>query len=511
MKRYLNKAISLSLSATMIMGVTACNNSSENNTSTTNSIQTSTTQSSSDEKISTTEATTVKELTEGEKLAEEYMGFVETPMDLGGRTIKILSTSSNYELGTDENGNPSREHTSNTKLYMYDGMASIEKDYNCKFEYEKIKGAEIVKVLLAAKAAGDTYFDLLSVGVSGTYLENIYANNFCYPLESENVADIIKWDTNPWLEQSNFGNMFGHKYGVHFKNYNAGDVLRTAIVFNKDLAAKYNVGDLYEMVRNKTWTFEEFQKICASIASQANGETYPMIYAQEGVTVPVFVFANGGTFAENTENGYKYTALSDNTLEAINYLVDLAKAGYIHPDSENRSTNETTFGNGEAVFMVGNYFTITKLRNGTIQTEYEYGILPGPLGPHGDGEYNSVSYTEPLFQVANGIEKPEEIAAVLVAIANRTSKSREVVLEVELMNNLFDEESGEMLELMYDNTKCDFSRTVSTARSTISTACKSMLKQNGETEFTFQKTPKEALEEIEATVQSEFDSIILQE
>lgn len=511
MKKYLNKAMSLSLASIMAVGMTGCGGGNTNTNATTVA-NNNTTTAQENTTQSTTEATTVKELTEGEKLAEKYNGFVETPMDLGGRTIRVLSTaSSKYSLKNDDKGNPSREATSNEVLYIVDALDEIKKDYNCDFTFEQLKAKAMVEALLTAKAAGDTYCDILEFAVSDTYLEQIYSNNLCMPLEGENVSNIMGLYTNPWLQQSAFGNMFGHQYGVHFTIYNSPDFLRGVLAFNKDLANKYNVGDIYSMVKDKTWTFAKFQEICASIASQANGEVYPLMYNQEGIAIPMLVFANGGTFSENTASGYKYTALSDNTLEALNYIVDLAKKGYVHPESENRSTNETNFANGESVFMLTNYTTVKKFKQGTIDTEYEYGMVPAPLGPNGDGEYNSVTYTNALFHVSNGVEKPEQVAAVLVAMANRTSKDEDTIIEHELMNSLFDEESGEMVSLMMGNIKCDFSRTVSTARSAISSAVTSMLKKNKETEFTFSKTPKEALEEIEANVQAAFDSVVLQD
>ncbi len=512
MKKHLNRAMSLSLASLMAVSMAGCGGDSNTTSTTAATTNNNTTTTTAANNTATTEATTVKELTEGEKLAEQYNGFVETPMDLGGRNIRILTTSSSkYVLKNDDQGNPSREATSNEVLYIVDALESIGKDYNCTFSVEQLKGKAMVEALMTAKAAGDTYADIIEFAVSDTYLEQIYSNNLCLALEGEKVSDIMGLYTNPWLQQTAFGNMFGHQYGVHFTIYNSPDFLRGVVAFNKDLAEKYNIGNIYEMVKNKTWTFAKFQEICASIASQANGEVYPMMYNQEGIAIPMFTFANGGTYSENTATGYKYTALSDNTLESLNYVVDLAKAGYIHPASENRSTNETNFANGESVFMVTNYTTVKKFKQGTIETEYEYGMVPAPLGPNGDGEYNSVTYTNALFHVTNGIEKPEQVAAVLVAIANRASKDADTIVEHELMNSLFDEESGEMVELMMSNIKCDFSRTVSTARSSISSAIKSVLKQNGESEFTFAKTPKEALEEIEANVQAAFDSVVLQD
>ena len=121
--------------------------------------------------------------------------------------------------------------------------------------------------------------------------------------------------------------------------------------------------------------------------------------------------------------------------------------------------------------------------------------MPGPLGPSGDGEYNAVTYTESMFHVMENTEKPEELAAILVALANRTGKHD--MIETELMNALQDEESAEILQLMYDNMICDFSRSISKPRSLIMDANKKCLNQ--------EKTPKEAYEEVASQIQAYFD------
>lgn len=507
MKKYLNKITGISLASIMAFSMTGCGNTNTTENNTNNSTQNTTVNNTatSDIKADITE----KALTEGEKLAEQYNGFVETPMDLGGRTIRIITDSiGKFKLANDDKGNPSREATDNQVLYIVDAMEKIEQDYNCKFEYTKLKGAELVEQTLAAKAAGDTIGEILEFGVSSTYPDQLYSNNICIALDSPELIDIVQPYSNPWHSASGFGNMYGHQYGVHFKAYNTADVLRSVIVFNKDLAEKYNVGNLYDMVRNKTWTFDNFKQICANIASQANGEVYPFLYHQEGLTIPMFAAANGGSFSENTATGFKFTAVQDNTLEAMNFIVDLAKQGYIHPGSENKKNAGLTYANGEAVFFAGGYSILRNFKSGTYDTNSEFGLLPAPLGPNGT-EYCSISYTEQLFNIFNGNEKPEEIAAVFVAIANRTSKKEKDIIEQELMNTLFDEDSAEMLELMYNNTLCDYSREFTEARKIIPNAVRSTLKANEAPAFTFEKTPKEAMEEIEATVQASYDNIIM--
>ncbi|MBE5960459.1 MAG: extracellular solute-binding protein [Lachnospiraceae bacterium] len=439
---------------------------------------------------------TAQTLSPGEQLAAEYTGFVETPMDLGGRTIKFLTTASSrytYKENKDE--------TSNETIEIIKAIESIEKDYNCKIEIEQLKAEEMVTALVTAKAAGDVYCDILEFGCSDTYLEQIYSANLVMPVDDPEIKDIIKFDTNPWLPASQFGRMFGEQYGVHFKTNNSGDLLRGVVLFNKQLADKYNLGNLYDMVNNKEWTFAKLDEMCASIASQSDGTVYPILYNQEGIILPMLIYANGGSCAEYTDSGYKFTALSDQTLEAINLAVDWKQKGYMHPSCEKRKEAEGIFANGEAVFFFTNYASLKKYTQGTIPMEDSVGLLPGPAGPSGDGNYNAVSYTEALFHVMNNVEKPDEVAAVLVALANRTAKRD--MIETELMETLQDEESAQMLQLMYDNMNCDFSRSISLSRIPLSAANKEIMN--------LEKTPKEAYEELETTIQTVYDELTLEQ
>lgn len=485
MKRFFKKGLSLVFAACLLTGMFAgCSSANEGKAIDMEAVSAVTEEEAAEE----TQAVVTEET------APAGAGFTETPMDLGGRTIKVLTTvASRYTYA--EN----KDETPNETLEVIEAVKGIEKDYNCKLEFEQLKGREMVEALITAKAAGDTYCDILEFGCSDTYLEQIYSANLVMPLEDEAIKDIIKPDENPWLPESAFGLMFGHQYGVHFKTVNTGDLLRGVILFNKNLAEKYNLGNLYDMVKDKSWTFAKLTELSASIAAQSDGMVYPLLYSQEGLFLPMLIFANGGTVTEYKEGKYTFNGLNDNTLEAINFAVDMKKKNYIHPKSEVRNEAESIFANGEAVFFVCNYNSLKKYTQGTISCEDEVGLLPGPSGPNGDGNYNGVSYTAALFHVMDNVEKPEEAAAVLAALANRTSKHD--MIETELMNTLQDEESADILQLMYDHMVCDYSRSISTSRSAISGANKAVMN--------LEKTPKEAYEEIASGIQADYNELKL--
>ncbi len=491
------KVIALILAGTMALSMVACGNNTGNDTTTTTpTVSNETTTSSQGGEESTTPAETTPAKSEGELLAEQYTGFIETPMDLKGRTIKIVTTIANrYTYATDSEGNPDPDNTANETLEIIEAIDSIEKDYNCTIEFEQLKAKDLVTALLTAQSAGEAYCDILEFGCSDTYLEQIYAAKLCMDLNDERISDIIKLEENPWLPASNFGLWAGAQYGVHFKTNNSGDLLRGVVLFNKDLVEQYGLGDMYELYKNKEWTFDKLTEMCASIAAQSDGTVYPLMYNQEGLWTPMLIYANGGSMATYEDGKFTFTGLTDETLEAINYAVDWQTKGYLHPKSDVRKENETIFANGEAVFFVANYAALKKYTQGTIECNYEIGLLPGPLGPSGDGEYNAVSYTEAMFNVMDNVEKPEEVAAILVALANRTGKRD--MIDTELMNTLQDEESAEILQVMYDNMVCDYSRSISTTRTLVAGANKSVLK--------LEKTAKEAYEEIASQVQTYFD------
>ena len=86
-----------------------------------------------------------------------------------------------------------------------------------------------------------------------------------------------------------------------------------------------------------------------------------------------------------------------------------------------------------------------------------------------------------------------------MAFANRTAKRD--MINTELMNTLQDQESAEMLELMYNNMKTDYSRSIGTSRAAIGEASKAIM--------SLEKTPKEAYEELANSVQAMYDELAL--
>jgi len=535
------KVVSAVLAAAMVLSMAACGNNDDGNAGNSGAGNSSTNQPSttsapsapSDSASTPTSAATPAPTevpdtrTEGEKLADQYNGFVETPMDLNGRVIRIAcSVATRYCYAKNADGKDDPDNTNEATREIVEIMKGIEKDYNCTFVVNDdkgagIKGKDIVKALLTGQREGAAAYDIIDEGVSDTYLDQIMAQGLVMDLNDPQIADIIKLDTNPWTAQSDYGAYQGAQYAVNFVTKNSSNILRNALLFNKDLAEQFGLGDIYGMVKDGTWTWEKFEEMCESIAKQSDGSVIPAGYGKENLIFPMTVASNGAAVAIMQDGHHVYNGTDDKVLEAANWIYNLREKGYLAPnwtvtvddkkvmveggiDLDGKTAGATgSFAGGQCVFYFDFYGDLQKLTQGSVETNYSFGLLPHPLGPTYSSQgadvckqnYHGVTYSADMKMIAAGVEKPEEVAAVLVALANRTSKPAADVLAIEMRDTLDDEESGEMLMIMYNDMRSDYSRMFTSNK--VGNAGTWVLK--------LEKTAAQAFEEIAAETQALYD------
>lgn len=466
-----------------------------------------------------TPAPTPAPKTEGEKLADQYNGFVETPMDLNGRTIRIACSAASRYNYVQTDGRDDIAMTSVGTLDVVDILKEIEKDYNCKIKVTPgRKGEEIIQDLIDGRAAGSPYYDIIEMNVSETGMDQIYAQGMLMELNDPAVKDIVRVDTNPWRDQSDFGIYQGKQYAVSFVTKNSSDDPRNALLFNRTLAEQYGLGDLYGMVRDGTWTWAKFEELCESITKQSNGAVASAGYSKESLIFPMTVFSNGGRVAEYIDGRLTYVADKDEkTIAAADWLYRLREKGYLAPGREEKdaggSEDGTTaqsglgfddFKRGKCVFFFDTYRDLSKLVFITA-AEYvdpsafdSYGLLPHPLGPDSDGTYHSVTCSADVQAICAGVEKPEEVAAVLVAIANRTSRTLEKFYEIEVVATLSSSDDLDMLKIMCNDMRSDYSR-IATGNA-IGSACTHVLRMEQSGREAFEAIAEETRKIYEGTL-----------
>lgn len=511
------KVLSVLLASAMVFSMAACGNepagSSGSGSSTTPAPQGENTSAPE------TQATPEPTKSEGELLAEQYNGFVETPMNLNGRVIKIAcSVDWKYERKYDADG---KEITADKDRAVIDILDQIEKDYNCTIEATKIKGKDVVNKLNDDMLGGTVEYDIVDQGVSDTYTDKIFSQGLVMDLNDPSIKDIIKVDTNPWKPQSDYGIYNGVQYGVNFVTQNSSNDLRNALLFNIDLAEQYKLGDIYGMVKDGTWTWEKFEELCEKIKTESGNTVTPCGYGKENLLFPMVMSSNGAATGRRDESGkMQFTALEDSALQAANWIYKLRQNGYMAINdnkaaagsigiekSKNSAKAEKFFEDGACVFYFDFYGDLQKLTGNSsspIETKYTFGLLPCPLGPNAVANKDTchgVTYSVDLQMIVNGTKNPEEVAAVLVAIANRTSKVAQNVYDTETELTLQDAGSVEMFKLMYEDMRSDYSRAY--CKIGIGGACNKIL--------SLEATPKEAFEAIQAETQGIYDGTVIKD
>jgi ABC-type glycerol-3-phosphate transport system substrate-binding protein len=419
-------------------------------------------------------------------LFEQFGAYQETLMDLGGREIVFVNTNHGRWNWAD---NP--DETINDTIEVLHRIAQIEIDYNCKIIVENAaRGNATTDLKIALKATGDVLGDMFAFATTDVGTMRMFQNNLVIPVHDPRIVDVIKPDTNPWLEGSGLTTVRGVQHGVHFLTQNNGDIIRACVLFNRDLLQRFNFDNPYEMVRNRTWTWENFESMLRTIVSTSPEITPVSRITQFNIWGHAFVYSNGGRFSVDTPTGYQFVGHEDEaTLAALTFIQTLIA------DNLMVENFYTDFIAGQSAFG----FTIyNDLRGITTQRLVNdlgvIGLLPYPLGPEAIANnlpYGAVTHHVESFYVAEGIQNPEQIAAIIVAFANRLS--RDGVIEHELNFNLRDEPSGDMLEIMLLNHAMNPTELVGGA-ATITNV------------INLSQTPRTAMESAAPFVQANYDA-----
>lgn len=188
--------------------------------------------------------------------------------DFGGDEFNIFLWEYTQMAATEENGDIINDA-------VYRRNADIEELYNVKLSFtvrdgssESGKASSWFKTVEASILAGDGSIDLAG-GYGYQFASKSLSGNFV------NLCDISTIDfSKPWwadkvIESAKIGDKL-------FMSIGCADPLYWDCVYamycNKQLAEKYNLPDLYALVREGTWTFDKLIEYSALAKADLNGD-----------------------------------------------------------------------------------------------------------------------------------------------------------------------------------------------------------------------------------------------
>ena len=404
-------------------------------------------------------------------------GFTENIYDMGGKTITIADS---YWLG-DENA--SIEMQNCAKI-----LEEIAKDYNCKIEVFAPNMSTIEQDITTNVAAGKVYANIIN-----------FQHEFSNIYRSGNIADVstiksLGLETNNWLDAgTQFGKRGEKQYGIAFLEQQCQTLNWNVIAYNKTLAEKYGIEDMYELVRNKKWTFDKLAEICQQVITESNGSVQGLINGYN--CLPFFTYANDAELIVKKDGKYTFNGLDDKVLNALQWCQDFNKNGlldtkdFVGDDYGLKESN--VFMSRKTLFHLSDFWIVAEVFSSGMPDDY--GILPLPMGPDAT-DYIGLATNCKTFCFIEGDPNIEDAGAILVAMANRTGLSDEKWVEQQIQNSLRDDESGEMLELMLKNTEITMPHSIANPSDAMHQCV-----------YAMSLTPRQAMEQTQQSSQASID------
>ncbi len=389
-----------------------------------------------------TAAAETVEVVETEYPAPDFGGA-----DFGGDTVTVLapewSIYKRYfpeELTGDAVVDANFERISNTEeMLNVDIVWSPSTDSQA---HNELKNAVV--------AGDDAYSFMLTHSIYG--ISDMVTENLLFNLDELPYLDFDA----PWWDKSMIDNF---RIGSE-TYYGYGDIILSnpsAVLFNKSIAEDYSLEDHYERVKNGTWTMDVFLTEIEMVSVDLNGDGAIGDEDQVGFTGDMtealcnIPFAAGIQLTTADENGLHLNFWSEKMLDIFDryYATMMNKnvsQGYFRSIERKQS-----FSQGTALFTIDSPSSMDSLRDYDI----EFGILPQPKYDENQDRY--YCYSWPTFVcVPTTIQNMDMVGATLEQFSYESMAVTDAYIEVLIRGkSTRDEESLEMLDIIYDSQCCD--------------------------------------------------------
>lgn len=354
---------------------------------------------------------TSADTTVADTTAEPELTIPDYKLDLGGADFNILYFDAveacgwSSDIPCDVNTDEQTGDLLNDEVY--DRNRRIEDMYNLKITAHK-ETWEVYSVLERSVMSASGEYDAAFVKQQG--LSNPVSNGYFAELSA--LLDFEK----PWWDEKSLEGfeVCGKTYAI------AGDVTfmdklcDIVIFFNKNMAEEYNLGDIYQMVIDKKWTFEEMLKMCELVSADLNNDGSADkddrfgFAGQNDAAYELFQSA-GERFCTLDKDGIPY--LSNDSERAVDIMMKVYSfmnddINFFNRQTAGLSVNDAIkmFISNRVLFLMRPLQTIMELR----AMDADFGIIPTPLMDDSQSEYS----TSIGFTVANCVTIPVDAKSV---------------------------------------------------------------------------------------------------
>ncbi len=306
--------------------------------------------------------------------------------------------------------------------------------------------------------SGVDEFDLLhshSLTTGGMVTKNLFVNWYDVPH--------INFSKPWWAASTSTDLTYDGKCIVAISDYNTSAISCTyTMVFNKDLANAYDIGNIYDVVFAGDWTFDYFYNLVKDIYVDLDGSTdrsEPDFYgmSQGDYCLLPWLYAFDNPIMKKNEDGAPEISLKT---EKINSIISVL---YDYCFNTEGVFYDPEIGQVDHFLEKRSIFTITSigdfLREGFRNFEDEYGVLPMPKWESTQSQYQTVSLGEHTALAVPKTAKDLEFVGILTEALSAESYKQvtptyyEIALKTRYLR---DNESKKVLDIVTRGQIYDF-------------------------------------------------------
>jgi len=337
--------------------------------------------------------------------------------------------------------------------------------FDIDIKHVSLVGNDFYSNIHSSILAGDSTYDL-----AGGHMSR-FASMAVEPLFLD-VSELPYVDLgNPWYPAANKALNIGGKQSLMFSDYTCITLSCTyGMFYNADMAAKFNVPDIQQIVLDDKWTFDKLLDYTKGVSADLDGDgewTMNDRYANGDFfahtskisdTSVVFQYGMGVFTTEVSDDGEVELTLMNEKLVSV--VEKIFKLYY----EEDRSYHTTVNKEGAQLFQRGQMLFLTAIimhaENYMRSMEDDYKVITIPKYDEAQEEYyTTISMSSSFLEAVPMTAADPEFASVIYdALAYEGYKNVipaffETAMKVKYAR---DDISSQMFDLLRDSTKVDF-------------------------------------------------------
>lgn len=355
-------------------------------------------------------------VTEGAETEDPRATLDNPEVNYDGYVFRVRSIASETHYTALDPGKLTGEAVNDA---IYERNRQIESEYGIEFQCDTsdITSNYVTMEKQVMAGSGDDGYDLIMMICRNAFssaLQNYLINYEQLPYVDTNKVYYFD-DIN---KQFTIGNNTFFAYGS--ENINVFS-LSSALFFNKEIVTEQNMGNLYDDVRNREWTFERLYTLAAQATGDTNGDGKIRfgddvlgLVGNYDRTIPCFWIAAGEKLIIKDEEDLPvYTAQGN---ERMIDIMQEAAAQFATDAFDVYGADERrlqTFMDGKALFLSTGIGELSRLK----AVELDYGVLPWPLYDKNQENYVSRCGDAWLHCVPTNTKDPERTSVIMQALA----------------------------------------------------------------------------------------------